>query len=191
MVVLIERAPHRLDHEHATLFTPAARDFLEALCTTFEPRVAAALLARQARRLDIAAGRWTAEFRNASAAQPLWTVDALPARLRNRQLDLGDVSPANTVHFRDALFTDGVQGIQVDFDDGHCPTWRNTVLGLHNVWAAVHGRLAGGGPVDMRRAPLLMMRPRAFNMVEQNCMVSVIGSIVGCVCVYRRYMRDL
>lgn len=175
MVVLIERAPHRLEHEYAALFTVDARQFLEALITEFEPRLSAALVERQARRLEIAAGRWTPAFRNESAALPGWRVAELPPRLRNRQLDLGDVSPATTVHFRDALYAQGVQGVQVDFDDGHCPTWRNTVQGLYNVRAAVHGKLAGG-PVDVAGMPLLMLRPRAFNMVEQHCMVSVRGA---------------
>lgn len=170
MVVLIESPPRRLEHEHSALFTPAALAFLEHLTDAFQPRLDAALLARQRLRLDITAGRWPAEFRNDSAACPEWRIGALPARLRNRQLDLGDVSPAQTVHFTDALYARGVQGIQVDFDDGHCPTWRNTVQGLYNVWAAVHGRLTGG-PADVALAPVLMLRPRAFNMVEHNCMV--------------------
>lgn len=170
MVVLIESAPRRLEHEHSVLFTAEACAFLEALVSAFQTRLNAALLARQRRRLDIAAGRWLAEFRNDSAACPRWRVAELPVRLRNRQLDLGDVSPANTVHFTDALYVKGVQGIQVDFDDGHCPTWRNTVQGLYNVWAAVHGRLTGG-PAEVALAPVLMLRPRAFNMVEHNCMV--------------------
>ena len=59
----------------------------------------------------------------------------------------------------------------MDFDDGHCPTWRNTVQGLYNVTAAVHHNLQGG-PADITIAPILMMRPRAFNMIEHHCMVS-------------------
>lgn len=32
--------------------------------------------------------------------------------MRNRKIDLGDISPANTIHFVDALKSD-VQGVQV------------------------------------------------------------------------------
>lgn len=40
---------------------------------------------------------------------------------------------------------------QIDFDDGFCPTWRNIVLGIYNVTAAVHSILPGG-PTDMTKA---------------------------------------
>ena len=33
---------------------------------------------------------------------------------------------------------------QVDFDDGHCPSWQNQLKGLYNLHAAVHGKLPGG-----------------------------------------------
>ena len=36
----------------------------------------------------------------------------------------GDVSPADGEKLIASLKTD-VDGVQVDFDDGHCPTWTN------------------------------------------------------------------
>lgn len=42
-----------------------------------------------------------------------WKVKPVPKRLVNRHLDLGDVSPSNTIHFFQAL-TAEVQGIQVN-----------------------------------------------------------------------------
>lgn len=41
-----------------------------------------------------------------------WRVRPVPKRLKNRRLDLGDVSPVNEKHFHDALKAN-VQGIQV------------------------------------------------------------------------------
>lgn len=32
---------------------------------------------------------------------------------------------------------------QTDFDDGHCPTWKNQLLGLYNIYQFVHGNIAG------------------------------------------------
>ena len=32
---------------------------------------------------------------------------------------------------------------QVDFDDGHCPTWSNQLLGLYNVICATNNSLEG------------------------------------------------
>lgn len=59
-----------------------------------------------------------------------------------------------------------MQGIQVDFDDGHCPTWRNQITGLHNVYKAVRNELANVPIIS--EAPILMLRPRAWNMLEHN-----------------------
>lgn len=42
-----------------------------------------------------------------------WKIRAVPERLLNRRLDLGDVSPANFGHFVAALRAD-VKGIQVN-----------------------------------------------------------------------------
>lgn len=74
--------------------------------------------------------------------------------------------------------------LQVDFDDGHCPTWRNTIQGIYNVTAAVHSRLPGA-PADMTAAPILMLRPRAFNMIEHNCMVSGFLKPIPCNIAFR------
>lgn len=89
----------------------------------------------------------------------------LAKRLRNRSLDLGDVSPSNLEHFSTALRTD-VQGIQVDFDDGHCPTWKNQIIGLYNVHQAIRGQLPDLPHIS--KGPILMFRPRAWNMIEHN-----------------------
>lgn len=58
--------------------------------------------------------------------------------------------------------------MQVDFDDGHCPTWRNTVRGHKNVMDAARGRLRiPSAGLEMNANPaLLLIRPRAWNMDE-------------------------
>ncbi|XP_058839582.1 malate synthase-like [Topomyia yanbarensis] len=166
--VSIERAPHRLEEAHAEIFTSGALEFLYDLITEFDGKIEKLFRRRLERRLSIKQGKWKPDFRN-SSEELEWKIDDLPVRLQNRKLDLGDVSPANTTNFVDSLYAQ-VQGIQVDFDDGHCPTWRNTVQGLCNVTRAVHGTLPGG-PTDIRQCPALMLRPRAFNMTEHHCMV--------------------
>ncbi|XP_053687672.1 malate synthase-like [Sabethes cyaneus] len=175
--VRVEKAPHRLEEAHVELFTPGALQFLYDLIAEFDGEVEKLLRRRLERRLYIKQGKWKPEFRNRSEDLE-WTIERLPARLQNRKLDLGDVSPANTTNFVDSLYAK-VQGIQVDFDDGHCPTWRNTVQGLQNVNRAVRGSLPGG-PADIGQCPILMLRPRAFNMTEHHCMVDgkeVIGPL--------------
>ncbi|XP_052860500.1 uncharacterized protein LOC128267655 [Anopheles cruzii] len=175
--ILIESSPHRLESAYKEVFTDAALDFLVELVSEFDQDVDLILQNRVKRRVLLEQGDWIPEFKNHSEKLE-WKIDELPQRLRNRKLDLGDVSPANTVHFVDCLYAD-VQGIQVDFDDGHCPTWRNTVLGLYNVAKAVQGTLKGA-PADVRSYPLLMLRPRAFNMIEHHCIINgkeVIGPL--------------
>ncbi len=68
-------------------------------------------------------------------------VDALPARLRDMRVCVGDVSPSDLGHLLDAV-TSGAQAVQVDFDDGHCPTWRTQLQGLYNTIALAQGRIA-------------------------------------------------
>lgn len=93
----------------------------------------------------------------------------VPRRIVCRKLDLGDVSPSNTEKFIEALLCD-VNGIQTDFDDGHCPTWRNQLRGLHNVYKAVFNQFPD--VPDISKVPVLMLRPRAWNMIEHNMIVS-------------------
>ncbi|XP_035905818.1 malate synthase-like isoform X2 [Anopheles stephensi] len=175
--ILIEAAPQRLEAAYREIFTDGALQFLARLVAEFDSEAEQLLQNRVKRRLLIEEGSWVPEFCNPSESLE-WTVEPLPARLRNRKLDLGDVSPANTVHFTDCLYAN-VQGIQVDFDDGHCPTWRNTIQGISNVTRAVQGTLQGA-PADVQAYPLLMLRPRAFNMIEHHCIVNgkeVIGPL--------------
>lgn len=107
--IAIEKAPHRLDVEYATIFTKEAKQFLYDFITEFEPKVERILLARERRRLDIAEGKWTPAFKHVPGD---WRIREIPQRIRNRQLDLGDVSPANTANFIDALYAN-VRGVQV------------------------------------------------------------------------------
>jgi malate synthase A len=63
-----------------------------------------------------------------------------------------------------------VQGIQVDFDDGHCPTWRNQIIGLYNIYQVVHNEIPNIPKIS--DAPILMFRPRAWNMIEHNMSIN-------------------
>ncbi|XP_055625088.1 malate synthase-like [Toxorhynchites rutilus septentrionalis] len=165
----IEKSPHRLEDAYAEIFTQAALNFLREMHRKFDDEVEKLIRRRDERRLCIRQGKWKPEFKNSSSEELDWKIDDLPVKLRTRKLDIGDVSPANTTNFADSLYAK-VQGIQVDFDDGHCPTWRNTVQGLCNVTRAVHSCLPGA-PTDIRECPVLMLRPRAFNMIEHHCII--------------------
>lgn len=110
---VVESAPHRLDYEHSTIFTPAALKFLQTFVDLFNKRVDQLMLKRARRRVDLFEGKWKPTFRTVDTTiEENWTIDEIPKRLLNRKLDLGDVSPANTVNFIDAMYAD-VQGVQV------------------------------------------------------------------------------
>lgn len=107
-------------------------------------------------------------------------------------MDIGDVSPANREFLLRSLNSgaqvrkiitythelvplpvlttspSSCQGVQVDFDDGHCPTWTNTLLGHFNIIEATRGSLAvpAKGLALARDPALLLVRPRAWNMDE-------------------------
>lgn len=108
--IAIEGPPQRLDNQYARIFTKAAKRFLAELITKFDDKVEVLLLEREKRRINIANGNWKPQFRTVDEKN--WKIAEIPARIKNRKLDLGDVSPANTISFTDALYAD-VQGIQV------------------------------------------------------------------------------
>lgn len=108
--VALEGPPQRLDTQYSRIFTKGAKQFLHELITEFDAKVDALLLERERRRIDIANGKWTPQFKRVNKNH--WNIAEIPKRIQNRKLDLGDISPANTTSFTDALYAD-VQGIQV------------------------------------------------------------------------------
>lgn len=108
--IALESSPLRLEDAHKFLFSTAAKEFLIKFVENFEQRVSEILLNRDARKIEIARGQWKPEFKNINTHK--WSINQLPARLQNRKIDLGDVSPSDTQKFIDALYTN-VQGIQV------------------------------------------------------------------------------
>ncbi|XP_049836595.1 malate synthase-like [Schistocerca gregaria] len=168
--VEVEAAPPGAEEAHRILLTTAALSFVADLTRTFEHGIEELYRRRAQSKCEFADGRRLPAFRHGEnrAASADWRVAPVPGRLTNRHVDLGDVSPADIDHFRAALKAD-VQGIQVDFDDGHCPTWGNQLTGLLAVYRAVHGTLEGTPPIA--ECPVLMLRPRAWNMSERNLLV--------------------
>ncbi|XP_038611124.1 malate synthase, glyoxysomal-like isoform X2 [Tachyglossus aculeatus] len=164
--------PRGLEREHRTLFTREAVHFLADLTSAFDLEVDKILQRRIARKveLDLSNGLpgfspQTSHIRNDRA----WRVSPAPRRLQNRHVDIGDTAPCQTERFLCALGSTA-QGIQVDFDDGNCPTFSNQIKGIYNVFQAVHHQFPGIPPIS--KAPVLMLRPRAWNMVEHNLMVN-------------------
>ncbi|XP_067850156.1 malate synthase-like isoform X1 [Heptranchias perlo] len=170
--VEIEPPPPTLKVEFQTLLTPDAIQFLVELVSTFDADIDEILQLRIITKLDLDRHGGLPEFLPHTShirEDQSWRAQPVPRRLQSRHVDLGDVSPTNTEHFLRALCSTA-QGIQTDFDDGHCPTYFNQIRGLSNVYKAVHNQFPGIPPIS--KAPILMLRPRAWNMVEHNMLVN-------------------
>ncbi|XP_061164059.1 malate synthase-like [Saccostrea echinata] len=163
--------PLNCEIAYRTLLTSDGVEFLSELCQEFDKEVTQMLQAREQRKLELKQSSHLPDFdpKTANIRESNWTVSPVPRRLQCRHVDLGDVSPSNRAHFVAALKS-AAQGIQTDFDDGHCPTWANQLQGLYNVYRAVHNTIPGVPNIE--DAPVLMLRPRAWNMVEHNLIVN-------------------
>uniref|UniRef100_A0A3Q3VKL7 malate synthase n=1 Tax=Mola mola TaxID=94237 RepID=A0A3Q3VKL7_MOLML len=163
--------PSGLEAEYETLFTTDSLQFLHELISTFDEEVDEVLRLRVSRKAYLDLSGELPNFVECTTSirkDPDWRVLPVPPRLQRRHVDIGDLAPCDTEHFIKGLQSPA-QGIQVDFDDGNCPTYRNQVKGIHNVLKAVHNQFPNVPHIS--QAPVLMLRPRAWNMVEHNMMV--------------------
>lgn len=167
--------PSCYEVEYQTLLTPHAIIFIVELVRQFDSNVEQMLRYRSIRKLTLNDSGELPFFQPQSVQvrDKTWRVSPVPPRLQCRAVDLGDISPADTEMFTKALNSPAC-GIQTDLDDGHCPSWSNQLRGLYNIFQFVHGNLRGV-PV-MSDAPVIMFRPRAWNMFEFNMMVG--GKVV-------------
>uniref|UniRef100_A0A674MFZ4 malate synthase n=1 Tax=Takifugu rubripes TaxID=31033 RepID=A0A674MFZ4_TAKRU len=163
--------PSDLTAEYEALFTSDSLQFLYELVSTFDKEVDQVLRQRVSRKAHIDLSGELPDFLESSAhirSDPDWRVKPVPPRLQRRHVDIGDLAPCDTERFIKALQTPA-EGIQVDFDDGNCPTYHNQIKGIHNVLKAVLNQLPNVPHIS--QGPVLMLRPRAWNMVENNMMV--------------------
>jgi len=168
--IQVAPVPENLKNAANTLFSSSAKNFLAKALARWEPEVEAMLRERRMKKLDFDKYLCLPGFPSSPPRDDQsWKVAPMPARLRQRHLDLGDVSPALTQRFKQCLQQD-VDGIQTDFDDGHCPTWNNQILGWWNIYRHAHG-LFGSEVPPVEKAPVLMLRPRAWNMTEHNVLL--------------------
>ncbi|KAL4109524.1 hypothetical protein PRIC1_001223 [Phytophthora ramorum] len=161
-------------HVYDAVLSPAALEFVSELTAAFQQEVDQLHARRQARRLATEQHGMMPHFLEETRAireDERWRVDPQPKALVDRRVDIGDVSPANRELLLRAL-NSGAQGVQVDFDDGHCPTWNNTIQGHFNVLQAARGLLEVSGERVVADPALLVIRPRAWNMDEPHMLVN-------------------
>ncbi|KAI5624882.1 malate synthase-like, partial [Silurus asotus] len=168
----VEPPPLGLQTEFETLFSPEALHFLSDLCSRFQPDVDKVLKTRILRKVQLDLTEELPDFLEDTAHirnDPSWRVSPVPVRLQCRHVDIGDLSPCDTQRLTQGLKS-SAQGIQVDFDDGNCPTYYNQIKGIYNVYKVVHNQFPDVPAIS--QAPILMLRPRAWNMVEHNLLVN-------------------
>ncbi|KAM7388872.1 hypothetical protein PAMP_022881 [Pampus punctatissimus] len=184
-------APPGLEAEYETLFTTDSLQFLHELISTFDEEVDQALRLRVSRKANLDISGDLPSFLEDTIhvrRDPAWRVLSVPLKLQRRHVDIGDLAPCDTQRFIKALKSPA-QGTQVDFDDGNCPTYYNQIKGIHNVFKAVYNQFPGveesifdHSPTSVHvltdvphisQAPVLMLRPRAWNMVEHNMILGL------------------
>lgn len=178
-IIILQSPPPKFEDIQKNIFCKEANEFLCNIHAEFESRIAELYNKRLQRKVEVKTTKIIEFKQSPERTDQEWKVSPLPARLQCRHLDLGDVSASNTAHFVSALTAD-VQGIQVDFDDGHCPTWKNQLQAYQNINLAVKGKL-NGAPITISTCPVLMLRPRAWNMIEHNIIINgkeAIGPLV-------------
>ncbi|XP_064874698.1 malate synthase-like isoform X3 [Oncorhynchus nerka] len=167
----LEPSPPGLEAEYRTIFTAGSLVFLQELVSAFDEEVDKILRLRISRKTHLDLSGDLPGFCEVTApvrSDPSWRVRPVPQRLQRRHVDVGDLAPCDTQRFIQAL-SSPAQGLQVDFDDGNCPTYHNQIKGIYNVYRAVHNQFPNAPKIS--QAPVLMLRPRAWNMVEHNMMV--------------------
>ncbi|XP_030224769.1 malate synthase-like [Gadus morhua] len=170
--VELSPSPQGLEEEYGTLFTPASLLFLHQLVTEFDNEVDQVLQLRVSRKAHLDASGDLPAFSRATSHirdDPSWTVLPVPPRLQRRHVDVGDMAPCDTERLLHALRSPA-QGLQIDFDDGNCPTFYNQIKGISNVCKVVHNQFPDIPALP--QVPVLMLRPRAWNMVEHNMLVN-------------------
>ncbi|XP_014222822.1 malate synthase 1, glyoxysomal-like [Trichogramma pretiosum] len=167
--VFLSPSPAGLEQEFHLLLTADAIKFLIELTIKFQDKVNDLYLTRLERKFIQKKVRKIPRFFESSNSTDDWKVAPVNHRLQNRTVDLGDVSPSDYIHFTSALKAK-VEGIQVDFDDGHCPTWKNQIFGLYNIYRVVHDQIPNVPKIA--DAPVLIFRPRAWNMIEHNMSIN-------------------
>ena len=123
------------------IFTSDLIDFLSEIGEKFQSKIEFLLEQRKIKKIalnKLSNVQDIVEFLNKNTPplkEKSWNIEPLPKRLQNRKIDAGDVSPAFLESLERYLSTDPdqLQGIQVDFDDGHCPTIENQLKSWKNI----------------------------------------------------------
>jgi malate synthase len=155
----------------AEILTPPACAFLAGLARTFEARRKELLQRREARQLEIDAGKLpdflpeTASIRGGN-----WRVPPPPADLVDRRTEItGPVDRKMAINALNA----GAQCWMADFEDANAPTWDNSIEGQLNLCDAVRRTIVYASPEGKKytlqeKTATILQRPRGWHLVEKH-----------------------
>ena len=169
------------------ILTPEALAFLEKLHHKFAGERTARLVARTARRNEVAR-TGTLDFLAETAAirEDEWTVAPAPAQLCDRRVEM--TGPASPAKMAINALNSGAQVWLADLEDASSPTWHNVIDAQLSLFDAARGTLAytsdQGKKYSLRTdAPLsvVVVRPRGWHLDEGHITVdgeTSIGALV-------------
>jgi malate synthase len=161
--------------DYAQVLTPAAVAFVADLARTFGPRVRELLARRKVRQAEWTSGRLPHFLpETASVRAGTWTVDPVPADLRDRRVEItGPVDRKMVINALNA----GASVFMADFEDATAPTWENLVRGQLNLFDAVRRTIEFSAPESGKLYALspkpatLFVRPRGLHLPEKHFVV--------------------
>jgi malate synthase len=161
------------------VLTPGALSLVSALARAFTPRLYELLRARQGRQKRLDAGTEKLRFLEETAhiRGGEWRVRAIPPDLMDRRVEI--TGPVDAKMIINAL-NSGAQVFMADFEDSNAPTWKNLILGQHNLMQAVRGTLTFSTKEKQyklnKETAVLMARPRGLHLPEKHLLVD--GTVV-------------
>jgi malate synthase len=164
----------RINPEYGEMLTPDANQFLHALSRQFEGRRQALLRARIRRQDALDHGTVPSPSPETQwIRESSWTVAPIPPDLLDRRVEIsGPVDRQTVVTALNSMAC----VYMADFEDGHAPTWDNSLRGQVNLKDAVSGVIGYESPDGQfhslaKRHAVIMVRPRGWHLVERNYLV--------------------
>eukprot|EP01112_Ceratiomyxa_fruticulosa_P014634 TRINITY_DN4209_c0_g1_i1.p1 TRINITY_DN4209_c0_g1~~TRINITY_DN4209_c0_g1_i1.p1 ORF type:complete len:554 (+),score=116.36 TRINITY_DN4209_c0_g1_i1:936-2597(+) len=153
--------------EFQTVFTEDCLLFVAQLHRTFEKERKRLMSVRSQKLNEIQGGKLPCFNPATRYIRTLrWQVDEVPECLKVRKVDVVCLDVANK-KVLDVCIASSADGIQVDFDDGFSPTWKNVILSQVNLFYAVRESLVS----NAKETPLLIIRPRSLHLPEFHMIV--------------------
>jgi len=163
-----------LKAEYASILTPEALRFLEALHKNFDGRRLELLHKRVLRQKEIDSGK-RPQFLDETKhiRETDWKVAPIPKDLTERKVEI--TGPVDAKMIINAL-NSGASVYMADFEDSHAPTWDNTLQGQINLRETVKGTIGFTSPEGKKYAlnpkiATLMVRPRGWHLSEKHVAV--------------------